>query len=1422
MSSLKIASFEAENTSLKAQISSLQENNGNLDAKIITLKEKLKSVQEENSSLVETNDTLVNRISKLVDLYEPTGKTDETPQKSHEKKPKQEEIKQSTAGGSTETFEDDTSFHSTDTPKSSWFAPITQLLTKAQTSSNMVFNSNVIQQSDDNNNSSVIQSTRAKHYRAPIFKGITDGDETKPYLWILDFEKCIRYHGWNEAQSLDEFMMAMQGPASLWYNTLSAADKSTYASLMNKFQGHFGGIESIKSYALRAINDKKQGNESMISYGPKLITTICSITNEPELQLYFFGQMVNSETAALVNQKEPATLQEAVDYAVRMERKSKERNSIGGGVVNMGKPGQQQPQGGSALDNTIGAWAQNNDTSNQPTPMEDVQMNPQRFKKKFYPQNTGNDSSKSKSKCFACGKPGHLAKECRLLKKFKEKNAGEYKDNKKRRGGNNNHNVQQVKDKDNYMDKEVDFTKNPFNQIFKHNDMIKVTDISVSESSDPRSFTLPVKINNNNPSYDALVDTGAMVSTIRLNVVNDLQLQQKSTHEIIIVYGNNYEGKSDTEVVLDAELPQGAFKVTGRVVNVQNLDVILGMDWLLENDLIVDCKRKQLIPRSMLGMNQKEIVSGQGDITQSQVKEIKSPIQEELLQYGGFDGVKIMNLACQDLPGDTPNEVIQILFSYPRLTGSSTVQPIKNAPITHRINTGDAQPVVARGRRLSPKESRILMEEVEQMLARGVIRKSSSPWCSPPVIVTKKNGGVRFCTNYRKLNSITEKDNFPLPRMDDLIDSLKGATYFSLIDLKSAYWHIPIEEKDKCKTAFQAGGQLFEYNVLPFGLCNSPPTWCRFMQQIMQPVSSFCIVYLDDILCFGKSREENVQQVKMVMEILDKWNLKISLQKCHFLKEEVKFLGFIVSGTGVKSDPEKVSVIKNWEEPKDIQELQRFLGICTFYSKFLYNLAYKASPLYKLLKKDAEWNWGEAEQNAFDELKRMLARLPELAYPNPNLAYDLHCDASSYAMGAVLVQQGRPVAFASRTLLPAQLNYSVTEKECLCVAWALKHFHCYLHGSKVTVFTDHAALKSLLSTKDPKGRIARLILDIWSYEIKVVHRKGSENKDADALSRLRVNQLNSKLVKEPIRLKLIEQYQKEDDEILEIIYSPLVYPYFLCKNVLCYGKGNPSVVVIPKQLRWKFMEAIHDHPTGGHMGREKMFARASSNGWWQGMRQDIQEYLKTCALCQFHKQPTHKYQELKSIEVSRPGELWAADIAFLPCSKRGNRYLLVCMEYLTRWVVAVVLPQFDRNMVANVFLYSVVLQFGRPEKFLTDNGSNFISEAMKTLCARLGIKKIETSVEHPQSDGLVERMNKTIKTALQVYVENQEDVWDDYLPFVVFAINSTKQASTGVSSFKAMYGVEPILPTLNDITNIKMENHNTKTWINLLITVCLS
>ena len=390
----------------------------------------------------------------------------------------------------------------------------------------------------------------------------------------------------------------------------------------------------------------------------------------------------------------------------------------------------------------------------------------------------------------------------------------------------------------------------------------------------------------------------------------------------------------------------------------------------------------------------------------------------------------------------------------------------------------------------------------------GIIRKSHSPWSSPVVIVGKKDGSKRFCVDYRKINAITTTDSHPLPRIEELLEQFRTSRWFSTMDLASGYWQIEMKEEDKQKTAFTCCYGLYEFNVMPFGLKNAPPTFQRLMIELFRKqLDEFVVVYIDDILVYSKTFEDHMKHLKIVFGILQKANLMIKLKKCKFCEQNIEFLGHIVGKDGLKPEPGKIDKVKELKAPTNVKGVRSILGLYSYYRKFIKNFSKIAKPLNQLLKKDEKFQWTEEHQKAFEILKQKLIEYPILQYPNFEKEFILITDASGIGLGAILSQLNKDgkeivIAYASRSLRGAEVNYPITELECLAVFWAIQYFHKYLIQRKFTVITDHAALKTFNTDQTPKGRRARWMHKLQQYDYEIKHRSGKSNTNADALSRL--------------------------------------------------------------------------------------------------------------------------------------------------------------------------------------------------------------------------------------------------------------------------------------------------------------------------------
>ena len=369
-----------------------------------------------------------------------------------------------------------------------------------------------------------------------------------------------------------------------------------------------------------------------------------------------------------------------------------------------------------------------------------------------------------------------------------------------------------------------------------------------------------------------------------------------------------------------------------------------------------------------------------------------------------------------------------------------------------------------------------------------MIRPSSSPWASPIVLVKKKDGSTRFCVDYRKVNKVTRKDAYPLPRVDDTLDTLAGAKWFSTLDLISGYWQVEMHPDDREKTAFCTLEGLFEFNVMPFGLCNGPATFQRLMDMILAGLQwSRCLVYLDDIIIFGTTFEEHLSNLELVFDRLREAKLRLQPVKCKLCKKKVNFLGHIVSRDGVAADPAKTDKVAEWAVPKCKRDVQCFLGLANYYRRFIQDFATVAKPLHHLTEKYANFKWTEDCQTAFENLRQKLVSAPILAFPDCSKPFILDTDASDTGIGAVLSQQQedgteRVIAYASRLLSKPERRYCVTRRELLAVVVFITHFRHYLLGNSFTLRTDHGALTWLWNFRNPEGQLARWLERLQEFD----------------------------------------------------------------------------------------------------------------------------------------------------------------------------------------------------------------------------------------------------------------------------------------------------------------------------------------------------
>ena len=467
---------------------------------------------------------------------------------------------------------------------------------------------------------------------------------------------------------------------------------------------------------------------------------------------------------------------------------------------------------------------------------------------------------------------------------------------------------------------------------------------------------------------------------------------------------------------------------------------------------------------------------------------------------------KILNGIDVDLSGPQLTQVEQLLHRNSSVFATSG-QPLgRTELVQHDIVTLNDQPIKQRVRRTPFHLQKEAKAEVEKMLDSGVIEPSCSPWASPVVLVRKKDGTLRYCIDYRKLNAVTQKDSYPLPRIDESLDALGRAQYFSTLDLASGYWQIGLSEDAKQKSAFCTASGLFQFNVMPFGLTNAPATFQRLMERVLAGLHwSIALVYIDDIIIFSQTFEDHLKDLEEVLYRLKTAGLKLKPKKCCLFRKQVQYLGHIVSSQGVATDESKISAVRDWATPTNVSELRSFLGICSYYRKFVPDFATVSKPLTKLTEKGVLFNFDKDAEQAFRELKRRLITAPILAFPERDATFILDTDASDVGLGAVLSQEidgmERVVAYGSRLLTKPERKYCVTRKELLAVVHAVNSYRHYLYGRHFILRTDHSSLRWLRSFKDPEGQLARWLEVLDTFDFEIQHRPGRLHLNADALSR---------------------------------------------------------------------------------------------------------------------------------------------------------------------------------------------------------------------------------------------------------------------------------------------------------------------------------
>ncbi|KAD6453180.1 hypothetical protein E3N88_07885 [Mikania micrantha] len=899
---------------------------------------------------------------------------------------------------------------------------------------------------------------------------------------------------------------------------------------------------------------------------------------------------------------------------------------------------------------------------------------------------------------------------------------------------------------------------------------------------------------NNHPA-SILFDTGAdksFISTKFEHVVNQKSTPLTEIYTIELANGKiltarkilkgcvlNYDGHSFYLDLIPIQL--GSF------------DVVVGMDWLSKHQAEIQCHLKIVrvpLPNGEALEIQGEIASRKLHLISAMKahKYLKKECQAFLahVKVKDQEEKKIEDIPIvRDFPDVFPNE----------LPG---LPPVRQVEFRIDLVPG-AAPIAKTPYRLAPSEMQELSSQLQELLDRGFIRPSFSPWGAPILFVKKKDGSFRMCIDYRELNKVTIKNRYPLPRIDDLFDQLQGSRHFSKIDLRSGYHQLRIHEDDIPKTAFRTRYGHYEFLVMPFGLTNAPAVFMDLMNRVCKPyLDKFVIVFIDDILIYSQNEEDHKQHLKLVLQLLAKEKLYAKFSKCEFWLKEVHFLGHVVNDRGIQVDPSKIEAVKKWEAPTTPMEIRQFLGLAGYYRRFIENFSKIAKPLTMLTQKEQKYKWGSEQEEAFQLLKHKLCHAPILSLPDGIDNFVVYCDASHQGLGCVLMQKDKVIAYASRQLKVHEKNYTTHDLELGAVIFALKIWRHYLYGTKCLIYTDHKSLQHILDQKMLNMRQRRWVELLNDYDCDIRYHPGKANVVADALSRKeRVKPVRVRALGMTIQTSLKTQILEAQKEALK---AKELKEELLCGAEKKLKPKEDDVLYFQERMwvpelnniRELIFHEAHKSKYSIHPGADKMYKDLKEYYWWPGMKKDIALYVGKCLTCSKvkaeHQKPSGMLQQ-PEIPQWKWEQISMDFITKLPRTSGGYDSIWVIVDRLTK--SAHFLPireDFKMEKLAKLYITEIITRHGVPMSIISDRDSRFTSRFWQSMQKALGTRLDLSTAYHPQTDGQTERTIQTLEDMLRCCVVDFGGSWDNHLPLIEFSYNNSYHTSIKCAPFEALYG----------------------------------
>ena len=996
------------------------------------------------------------------------------------------------------------------------------------------------------------------------------------------------------------------------------------------------------------------------------------------------------------------------------------------------------------------SWSSSTQPSNQQSFSESTNLRNQqsssvstnvqcfRCKEMGHYSNQCKKNKKFEATCYNCGKEGHFKAECRSFSKNQRQEPKQHSINE----------IEEHHSSDIGFEHQLqyEFVSNTFGENFK---LILST----------------------------LVDSGSPISFIQQHLVPDILVENIWCNKVYRgINGSQLQVIGKTESIL--KFRNKIFKINLLVVkkNSMSYNVILGRDFLKSSGV------RLIFPE------EKKCDTSWNNHVEAWEKEI-------------------LNIDVSDIHGASTCEFnINNNLSFDLKQKLSTI--LSNAIVENHskftendikldIKLINSQPFCCAPRRLPYTHKLELKKIIDDLLKRHIIKESCSPYASPIVLVAKKNKEMRLCIDYRNLNKITVRDNYPLPLIEDLIDRLKGKKYFSILDLKGGFHHVTVAEDSVQYTSFVTPLGQYEFIKMPFGLRNAPSVFHRYINNIFKDllVNDKLLIYMDDLLIATESLTEHFNILKQVLDLVKNHSLELRWDKCKFMQEEIKYLGYEITVNGVAPNNENLIAVQNFPVPTNIKLTHSFIGLCSYFRKFIRNFALIAKPLYDLLRKDAVFKFNKSELESFELLKSKLLQSPILSIYSPTAETELHCDASSIGYGSILLQRQddgkfHPIFYFSKRTTDVESRYHSYELETLSIIYALRRFKIYLTGIKFKIVTDCQSLTLTLNKKLINPRIQRWVLEMQDFDYTVEHRISGKMSHVDALSRstgiftVANDTFETALVAAQNRdaniLKLKSDLEKNESKFFTLI-NGLVYR----------KKGDDVMFNVPSDMESRVIQTHHESLC--HLGTEKCFDYLRKTYWFPNMKIKIEKYIKTCLKCiEFSTKSGKVEGVLHNIPKGKtPFDVLHIDhYGPLPNSQNKMKHIFLIVDGFTKFSKLYAVKS-TTSVESIKCLESYFSTYSRPSKIISDRGTSFTSQIFKDFMSKNNIQHVKVASFTPQANGQVERINRILTPMFSKEADSETTSnWYKNLYKIEFALNNTKNRSSGFSPSLLLFGVE--------------------------------